>query len=157
MRLSNLEKTDVPEVQRLKSLVAAKEKEQAILESELQTAISALDQNEGELSLANSVGSELLSLRRKLEVAENNLRNKDNVEVQRLKSLLAGKDKELAILESELRNAISTLDEKDVEIVLSDSISSEIETLQRKLEIDLFPKKKSLEESLCFLQRKMIA
>ena len=57
------------------------------------------------------------------------------MEVQRLKSLLAGKDKELAILESELRNAISTLDEKDGEIVLSDSISSEIETLQRKLEI----------------------
>ena len=135
MRLGNLEKTDVPEVQRLKSLLAAKEKEQAILESELQTAISALDQNDGEVSLANSVGSELQSLRRKLEVAENNLRNKDNVEVQRLKSLLAGKDKELAILESELRNAISTLDEKDGEIVLSDSISSEIETLQRKLEI----------------------
>jgi chromosome segregation ATPase len=135
MRLGNLEKTDVPEVQRLKSLLAAKEKEQAILESELQTAISALDQNDGEVSLANSVGSELQSLRRKLEVAENNLRNKDNVEVQRLKSLLAGKDKELALLESELRNAISTLDEKDGEIVLSDSISSEIETLQRKLEI----------------------
>jgi len=135
MRLDNLEKSDVPEVQRLKSLLAAKEKEQAILESELQTAISALDQNEGEMGLANSVGSELESLQKKLEVAENNLRSKDDAEVRRLQSLLEGKDKELAMLESELRSAISALDEKDGEIVLSDSISSEIESLQRKLEI----------------------
>ena len=134
-RLNNLEKTDVPEVERLKSLLATKEKEQSKLESELQIAISALDQNEREGGGANSVGLELESLQRKLEVAEDNLRNKSDAEVKRLKSLLVEKDKELAILQSELRSAISALEEKDGEIVLSDSISAEIETLQSKLEI----------------------